>query len=462
MKMKQEVKRIARQVHGKLTTVFDPESLEVLARQNEFIQRSSSKLRGRDFVELMTTELIEDPAISLEGLCDILGDLNPHAQMTPQALHQRLNPYAVSYLQDVFALALRQQLEPVCERLPLGVLAPFARVLLEDSTQCRLHAKLAEDFKGSGGSASTSALKLDVIYEVLHHSLVEVHLSDGKAADQGRALAIVPHLRPDDLVLRDLGYLSLESLRQIEAHRAWYLSRLSKGVEVYLEAHAQAEALDLVAYLQKHYPDDDVIDLPVSLGQERVSCRLLAYHLPEKVVEERRRKALEEARKKGRTLTQEYLNWLTFGLYITNVTPEVWSAKLGRIVYGLRWQVELMFKNWKSLLNIHILKGTRPERIKCILYGRLITITMMTLIASYASWYAEDYLQRELSIPKLINWLKRQGRFAKAMHVGTLEALFNDLRRALPKGLCKQKRKRRTSRQLLEDYGYYMEGALAA
>ena len=231
-------------------------------------------------------------------------------------------------------------------------------------------------------------------------------------------------------------------------------------MEVYLEA--QAEALDLVAYLQKHYPNDDVIDLPVSLGQERVSCRLLAYHLPEQVVEERRRKALEEARKKGRTLTQKYLHWLTFGLYITNVTQEIWSAKVGRIVYSLRWQVELMFKNWKSLLNIHILKGTRPERIKCILYGRLITITMMTLIVSYASWYAEDHLQRELSIPKLINWLKRQGRFAQAMHVGTLETLFNDLRRALPKVLCKQKRKRRTSRQLLVDYGYYMESALAA
>ncbi len=121
-----------------------------------------------------------------------------------------------------------------------------------------------------------------------------------------------------------------------------------------------------------------------------------------------------------------------------------------------------MFKNWKSLLNIHILQGTRPERIKCILYGRLMTMTMMTLMASYASWYAADHLQRERSIPKLINWLTRQCRFAQAMHVGTLETLFNDLRRALPKVLCKQKRKRRTSRQLLADYGYYMEGALAA
>jgi hypothetical protein len=462
MKIPQEIRRLTSKVKGKLTTVFAPESLETLARQSKFIQRSSSQFTGQDFVELMTTEMLEDPAISLEGQCDILAQLNPQAQITPQALHQRINANAVTYLQEVFAVALRQQLEPLCKRLPVGVLAPFGRVLLEDSTQCSLHEKLADAFKGCGGSASISALKLDVIYDVVHQTLVEVHLGDGKAADQGRALAIVPHLRPGDLVLRDLGYLSLESLRQIEAREAWYLSRLSKGIDVYLEVDAQAPALALVEHLDRYYPDDSVLDLPVYIGHERVPCRLLAYRLPDPVVQERRRKALEEARKKGRILTQEYLNWLAFGFYITNVTREMLSAKVVRIVYGLRWQVELMFKNWKSLLSLHILKGTRSERIKCILYGRLITITMLTIISSYASWYAEDYLHRELSIPKLINWLKRKGRFAKAMHLGTLEDLLNDLRHTLPKGLCKQKRKRRTSRQLLEDFGYYLEGVLAA
>src|SRR6266481_2537227 len=317
MKIKQEIKRYARKVKGKLTTVFAPEHLEALARQTDFIQRSSSKLSGKDFVELMTTEMIEDPAVSLGGLCDVLVDLNPQAQMTPQALHQRLNPYAVTYLQEVFQWALRQQLEPICERLPLGALSSFGRVLLEDSTQCRLHEKLAEALKGSGGSASSSAVKIDLIYDVLHHALLEMHLSDGTAADQGRALAIIPHLRSDDLVLRDLGYLSLESLRQIEAQDAWYLSRLSKGVDVYLEADAQAPALVFIEHLERYYPDDHVIDLPVYIGHERVPCRLLAYRLPNPVVQERRRKALEEARKKGRQLSPEYLDWLSFGLYIT-------------------------------------------------------------------------------------------------------------------------------------------------
>jgi len=462
MKMKQEISRYASKVKGKLTTIFDPEKLETLARQSKFIQRSSSKLTGKDFVELMTTELMGEPAVSLEGLCDLLVDLNPQAEMSSQGLHQRFNDAAVIYLEKVFQLALRQQLEPICDRLPLGALAPFGRVLLEDSTQCSLHEKLAGAFKGSGGSASPSAVKIDLIYDVLHHSLLEMHLSDGTAADQGRALAIVPHLRPGDLVLRDLGYLSLESLRQIEAQEAWYLSRLSKGVEVYLEADAQAPALVLVEHFQRYYPDDTVIDLPVFIGHQRVACRLLAYRLPDHVVQKRRRKALEEARKKGRTLSQAYLDWLSFGFYITNVSQQVWPPKVVGTVYRLRWQVELTFKNWKSLLNIHVLKGTRPERIKCIIYGRLITITMLAMISAYAAWYAEDYLQRELSLPKLINWLKRKCRFVNAMHVGTLEALLRDLRRALPKLLCKQKRKRRTSRQLIEEYRHYMEDALAA
>jgi hypothetical protein len=311
MKMNHNMTRYARKVKGKLTTIFDHEQLETLARQSQFIQRSSSKLVGPDFVELMTTELMAEPAVSL-GLCDRLVDRNPQADMTPQALHQRFNA-AVTYLQEVFQLALRQQLEPICDRLPVGALAAFGRVLLEDSTQCRLHEQLAEAFKGSGGSASASAVKIDLIYDVLHHSLLELHLCDGTAADQGRALAIIAHLRAGDLVLRDLGYLTLESLRQIEAQEAWYLSRLSKGVDVYLKADAQAPALALVEHLERFYPDDSVIDLPVSLGHERVPSRLLAYRLPEPVVQERRRKALAEARKKGRELSPEYLDWLSFG-----------------------------------------------------------------------------------------------------------------------------------------------------
>ena len=117
------------------------------------------------------------------------------------------------------------------------------------------------------------------------------------------------------------------------------------------------------------------------------------------------------------------------------------------------WRMELLFKQWKSLLHLHVLTGTRPERIQCLLYGRLITITMLMRFCAYASWYASAVLRREISLHKLIVWLQRTGRFAQAMHDGTVETLCRDLRRDIVALLCKQKRKRKTSQQLLATCG---------
>jgi hypothetical protein len=122
-------------------------------------------------------------------------------------------------------------------------------------------------------------------------------------------------------------------------------------------------------------------------------------------------------------------------------------------VYRIRWQIALLFKQWKSLLHIHVLTGTRPERIKCLLYGRLTTITMFMRICAYASWYAAAVLRRELSLHKLILWLKRKDRFAHAIQEGTVALLCSDLRRDMATLLCKQKRRRKTSQQLLEEGG---------
>ena len=104
---------------------------------------------------------------------------------------------------------------------------------------------------------------------------------------------------------------------------------------------------------------------------------MLAYRLPEEVVEQRRRSAYETARKKGRTPTQAYLHWLQFGWYITNVRPEIWAAAVVATVYRIRWPIALLFKQWQSLLPMHVLPGTRPERIKGLRSGRLTTITML-------------------------------------------------------------------------------------
>jgi hypothetical protein len=445
-------KQFAEKVKEKLLPLFPPERLEALAHESRFVQRASSRLTGSDFFALMTTDMLENPAVSLGGLCDLLQQRNPQAVMTPQALQQRLNaPQAGAYMQAVLQLALREQLAPLYAQIPAALLASFGRVFLEDSTQCCLHEQLAEAFKGSGGSASRSTVKIDVIYELLHHQLHTLMVTDGRAADQGHAALIVPHLRAGDLVMRDLGYFSVEALRQITTKAAWFLSRLSSSVAIYAAADTAAPAVVLVDYVVQHAAQATVVDLAVYLGPRRLPCRLLAYRLPEEVVDQRRRQAYETARKKGRTPTHAYLHWLQYGWYITNVGATVWPAEVVATVYRIRWQVELLFKQWKSLLHVHVLKGTQPGRIRCLLYGRLITITMLMRLCSYAAWYATTVLRREMSFPKLILWLKRTGRFAHAVEQGTIVTLCAELRRAMATFLCKQRRKRKTSHQLLEE-----------
>ena len=172
MTRRQEPQPFPGKVKEQLASLCAPECLEALAWQSHCIQRASSKRTGSDFFALMTTAMLDNPAVSCGGLCDILQQRHPQAAMTPQALQQRMNtPEAVAYLQEVLQLALREQLTPLYGQLPTAILASFGRVFLEDSTPCCLHEKLAEACKGSGGSASRSTVKIDVIYELLSHHL---------------------------------------------------------------------------------------------------------------------------------------------------------------------------------------------------------------------------------------------------------------------------------------------------
>ncbi len=262
----------------------------------------------------------------------------------------------------------------------------------------------------------------------------------------------------NDLVLRDLGYFTLKSLIGIGGKNAFFLSRLLKSVNVYFSDDNDATPVNLPEYLDKKYGQLSVTELSVYLGEEKLSCRLVAYRLPDEVVKERCGKARSTAQKKGRQLSKDYLNRLRFGFFVTDVPSEIWEPEVVGTVYRLRWQIELTFRNWKSLLNIHVLRGTRRERIECFLFGRLTAVVVMTMISGFASWYAFRYLEKEASFHKLFNWLKRNDRLAKAIRSGSSDELFDELIRDISGRLCKQKRKRRTTCQMLEGEGIpYME-----
>jgi len=170
----------------------------------------------------------------------------------------------------------------------------------------------------------------------------------------------------------------------------------------------------------------------------------------------RRYKANQSAAKKGTIRTKKYLEWLEFSFFMTNVPAKVWSAKVVGTIYRLRWQIELIFKNWKSLLNIDILKGTRTERIKCLVYGRLISVLVITMLCRFASIIAQFQFFRAISFHKVIQWLLRKERLSRAICFHTRCVLLVDLSSDILT-LCKQKRKRKTTQELIDNQVDYMD-----
>lgn len=436
-----------------ISTIFDVEHLDTLAKESGFIQRKSNRLEAVDFVQLMTVEILQDPLISLDGLCDILATLNENSQMSAQGLQQRINTSgAANFLSTVFCVCFTDAVTPIFALTPPTLMAPFRRVLIQDSTTITVHEKLAEPFRGCGGSGAKAALKLHFVYDFHRHQFTNVTVTDGATPETEMGQALTDIIQPSDLLLRDLGYFSLEQLKQIEQKEAYFLSRLPKSCGVYFDASPAAKAFDIARYIDSHYPHQAVVDLQVYLGEEKFPCRLVAYRLPESVVNERRRKAYQNARKKSRKPTKEYLSWLRFSFYVTNVSLNVWATEVIGTIYRLRWQIELIFKQTKSLLHIDCINGTSPYRIECFIYGRLCVVCLISMLYSTLFWYAWEMNWGEVSRDKLIKWLLRKNRLAQLIRESSLFWLFDELLSLLPKQLLKQKRKRKTTLKRLVDH----------
>ena len=83
-----------------------------------------------------------------------------------------------------------------------------------------------------------------------------------------------------------------------------------------------------------------------------------------------------EKRKKFRhkTLSKNDKARCSINLIITNIPAEMVPMHEIYPLYQLRWQIEIVFKIWKSILNIQKIRRMKTERFECYIYSKLIWI----------------------------------------------------------------------------------------
>jgi hypothetical protein len=434
-----------------LTDFFSSDDIEATARRTGFVKRAS-KITGKLFLALVTFGAWSDATTSLAQLAAKVTQLDDQLEVSPEAIYQRMNKSALAFLQDLISQALAKihALTPVCDE---GLFPAFTKVYLVDSTGFELPNPLHDLFPGSGGSAAKAGAKIQAVWDYKssmfdHFALTPWNIPDQKYIDSVIALA-----QKGVLFLFDLGYFKLKAFARMADAGAYFLSRLNHQATILHPEAGRLQPLELASWLTPVV--GPCLETAIFLGaKEQVACRLVASRVPEPIVNARRRNANKKAKKKGYTPSKAHLALLAWNLFITNVPHTIWKMEAIFKAYPLRWQIELIFKSWKSYLHLASIKTKKADTTLCYLYGRMLLILLT--YALYPPMRATVWLKkkRELSVLKLVRHF--QASAERWMH-----AIFQSelvLRRFLQRAcataerlVAKASRKRRTTAQLLRE-----------
>jgi IS4 transposase len=93
-------------------------------------------------------------------------------------------------------------------------------------------------------------------------------------------------------------------------------------------------------------------------------------------------------------------------MYITNTEKAKISAEAIRNIYRLRWQVELVFKTWKSTYNIDKTHKMKYERWMTLFYAKMLAMLIHWQICHLVKQTKFKLKNKLLSISKSIKSLQ--------------------------------------------------------
>ena len=353
-----------------------------------------------------------------ESLNDLCVDLNLQygVEITKQSLHERFNQYAFVFLKVAIQELIQKQIVLPQQFKPLH----FLRILIKDSTCFQIDESLEDYYPGSGGSGSGASIRIQFEYDLLVGQVTDLSINAFNEQDATNSIATIELTRAGDLVIRDLAYMSIEVLQAIADRFAFYLCRASPSTTIYEKKGDKYCKLDF-AGIFKHMQKNrlQTLEKEVYLGAEdRFQTRMVLHRLPPEVVSTRLRKARENKKKKGGgELTDEYIARAHLNLFLTNATIEQIPTRNTWQLYRLRWQIELVFKVWKSIWKVDDVKKVSRYRLECYILSRLILIMLGWQViwsAAVCLYHAEG---KVISVFKAAKTLLRN-------YVGDLAKLF--------------------------------------
>jgi hypothetical protein len=369
--------QVADRLQTLLTTVA-----EEAAATSHCIRRHRT-FSGASLVQTLVLGWLAQPHATLQALTQSAATLG--TVVTPQALDRRFTPQLATCLEAVLSAAVQTVVTAAPTLATL--LQRFPAVVVLDSTVIALPAPLAALWRGTGErtGGNQAALKLQVAWDLVQGTLHGPVLQAGRAQDRTSPFQHLP-LPPGALRIADLGFFDLSVFRQYSIQGVFWLSRLRAGTVV---SDTAGQRVDVGAHLAAQ-PSLHV-ETAVRLGRaQSLPARLLALRVPTAIAAERRRKLHAEARHKGQPVSQTRLVWADWTILVTTAPATLVSVAEAWTLYRARWQIELLFKLWKQHGRLATSRSTKPWRMLCEVYAKLVGLVLQHWLLLLGGWQRPD------------------------------------------------------------------------
>ena len=349
----------------RLTQGLGEDTITRLGRTTGFTHRLREVTPHRRAIALLTSL----SCYSTKTLADILRVFNALADRSV-----RYKPCHNQLAKQAFPTFMWQLFDHLLQHLVLRVLAPVPGhalrcvddILLQDGTSFAVVDALRDTCPGRFTKISPAAVELHATMSLFHDQAIRVHLAPD--AEGERQFLPAPGDLRRKLLLADRGYLDVASCRRVHRAGGSVIVRCQTGINpVVVRALVGGRerpswggsTLDTLRGRLRGKSGD----LLVRWKQDDPPFRLL-------LIWNRRRK--------------EHL------ALVTNLPSEAFTCASVRDLYRLRWQIELLVKEWKSYANLHAFQTANPSIAEGLIWASLAAALLKRFVAHVTELVVTD------------------------------------------------------------------------
>ena len=249
------------------------------------------------------------------------------------------------------------------------VFAEFRHIVIQDGSSFAIHDGLREVFPGRFKVVKPAAVELHTTMDLLCDAPTTVVLTPDTTSEQ--TFLPEPASLRASLLLADRGYLDLHYMRRVEQAHGFFIIRAKAGMNPQVIEAFRADGKRLRSLRNKplkaihaKLPKRQRVELVVQWQMD--ACPLCLRLL------------LSWNRR-----TQE------FCYLLTNLPAKRYPLAMIYRAYKWRWQVELLFKEWKSYANLHAFDTENPAIVEGLIWTAIAAAALKRFLAYMTQLLAE-------------------------------------------------------------------------